>query len=270
MSFFEQEIIVDTTEGFTFLGLFETLTDLQLAHTQPVVGQYAGVGVSLNSNESIVYVAAASGNSVTWQPTAFTVVKFDEEENITNTIKLKSTTSIEVSLGQSVAGSNIDIVDITQSQIIIADLANFEGRLIDLEDTYLREDLQGYTILSAPSGASLLYTNNSAGNSPGKFTIDILKAFLQDGVELVINKNQPNGYAGLDANSKIPNNLLPEEIIFLKGTFGSAQSTTGGDLPTTGNTTGDTYLCDTEGFFSAEADAIFNLNSEAIYDINGN
>jgi hypothetical protein len=58
--------------------------------------------------------------------------------------------------------------------------------------------------------------------------------------------------------------LIPSAVVF-KGTFGSAQSTTGGDLPTSNQVTGDLYLSDENDFVSAAASVTFQSGDKAIW-----
>lgn len=72
--------------------------------------------------------------------------------------------------------------------------------------------------------------------------------------------------ADLDVNGKVPADQLPIEIVFLKGTFGSAQSTTEGDLPDQDQEVGDVYIADID-FTSTEAGGIlFRSGDKAIWD----
>lgn len=84
-----------------------------------------------------------------------------------------------------------------------------------------------------------------------------------------VNKGIANGYAPLDGTNKIPDSYLPTSTVQFKGTFGSVGSTTGGDLPSSGNTEGDLYICDTNGYSSAEAGLTFDNGDHALYDGSG-
>ena len=75
-----------------------------------------------------------------------------------------------------------------------------------------------------------------------------------------------NGVASLDNNAMVPAAQLPVSTVSFLGSFGSASSTTGGDLPSIGVNTGDTYICDTDGFVSTVASITFNAGDFAIYD----
>jgi hypothetical protein len=79
-------------------------------------------------------------------------------------------------------------------------------------------------------------------------------------------KGQAGGVATLDAvTGKLPTSQLPTSALEFKGTFGSAQSTTGGDLPATGNV-GDVYISDTNGYVSANANTTFQSGDKALWD----
>ena len=90
-----------------------------------------------------------------------------------------------------------------------------------------------------------------------------------DDKEDTINKGVANGYAPTDGSNRIPESFLPISTVVYKGTFGSGGSTTGGDLPSSGNTTGDKYICDTNGYVSTEAGLTFDSGDMALYDGSG-
>lgn len=94
--------------------------------------------------------------------------------------------------------------------------------------------------------------------------------FSPSDFEQVANKNQANGYVGLNASGFIDDQYLPTSVVNMQGTFGSAGSTTGGDLPSSGNTSGDAYTCDTDDYASTEAGITFDSGDVALYDTNGN
>ena len=80
-----------------------------------------------------------------------------------------------------------------------------------------------------------------------------------------LNKGLPNGVASLDGTGRLPASQLPIETVVFKGTFGSVGSTTGGDLPTSGLTIGDFYICDADGFASTVAGVTFDNGDKAVY-----
>jgi hypothetical protein len=86
----------------------------------------------------------------------------------------------------------------------------------------------------------------------------------------VSEKGVADGVATLDLTGRVPTSQLPLATIELKGSFGSAASTTGGDLPSSGNLQGDTYICDTDGYVSVEAGITFNTSDSAVFDALGN
>ena len=79
-------------------------------------------------------------------------------------------------------------------------------------------------------------------------------------------KGVVNGIAELDGNGLVPADQLPISVMDFKGTFGSAGSTTGGDLPSTGLSAGDVYISDEDGFASTEAGQTFDLGDWALYN----
>ena len=89
-----------------------------------------------------------------------------------------------------------------------------------------------------------------------------------DDVEKISNRGVANGTASLDATARIPVEQMPLTAVNSLGTFGSAGSTTGGDLPSTA-TQGDQYTCDTDDYTSVEAGITFKLNDKAQYDLSG-
>jgi hypothetical protein len=90
-----------------------------------------------------------------------------------------------------------------------------------------------------------------------------------DNVALKSDKGIPNGYASLDADGKHPANEQRETVVNYIGTFGSAGSFTGGDVPSSGNTIGDKYVCDEDGFVSTEAGETFDTEDTATYNSAG-
>lgn len=61
-------------------------------------------------------------------------------------------------------------------------------------------------------------------------------------------------------------NFLIDETMEFKGTFGSAKSTTRGDIPASGMMDGDYYRCDYLDYFSNRANLDFTLMDLAIWD----
>lgn len=111
------------------------------------------------------------------------------------------------------------------------------------------------TTTDVPEGSSLYYTEARVNANT-----------LVAGAEQSANKGIANGYASLDGSGKLPSSQLPTTSVEFKGSFGSAGSTTGGDLPSSGNTNGDLYICDTDGYNSVEAGLTFDSGDQAIYD----
>lgn len=79
------------------------------------------------------------------------------------------------------------------------------------------------------------------------------------------NVNIPGGVPVLDSDNKIPEVYLPYSTMTFKGTFGSATSGTGGDLPTQGVLDGDIYVCDMQDYESVVAGRTFQIGEWAIY-----
>lgn len=75
-----------------------------------------------------------------------------------------------------------------------------------------------------------------------------------------------NGVATLDGDGRLPAEQLPLNTVVFRGTFGSAGSTTGGDLPSNGTLeTGDFYICDTDAYVSVAAGLTFDNGDKAVY-----
>jgi hypothetical protein len=77
--------------------------------------------------------------------------------------------------------------------------------------------------------------------------------------------NIPGGLPQLDMDGSIPPEFLPYETMTYRGTFGSAASTTGGDLPASGALDGDVYVCAAAEYYSQVAQASFIAGQQAIY-----
>ena len=97
---------------------------------------------------------------------------------------------------------------------------------------------------------------------------------MQKSVELPLlqlrsEKNQPNGYAGIEADGFISNAILPQSLKRWLGTFGTAGSDTGGDLPTVAVSVGDTYECIIDAYNSVVAGEIFDNGDFATYNGTG-
>lgn len=82
----------------------------------------------------------------------------------------------------------------------------------------------------------------------------------------VDQKGVADGVATLDGTGRLPVSQLPIETVVFRGTFGSAGSTTGGDLPSNGTLEiGDFYICDLNGYVSVVAGLTFDNGDKAIY-----
>jgi hypothetical protein len=84
--------------------------------------------------------------------------------------------------------------------------------------------------------------------------------------EIYSEKGANNGIATLDNTGRLPASQLTLEAVSFKGTFGSAGSTTGGDLPSSEVTTGDLYICDTNNYASSVSGITFNNGDKALFD----
>jgi hypothetical protein len=84
--------------------------------------------------------------------------------------------------------------------------------------------------------------------------------------EIYAEKGANNGIATLDNTGRLPASQLTLEAVSFKGTFGSASSTTQGDLPSSEVTTGDLYICDTNNYASSVSGITFNNGDKALFD----
>lgn len=85
-----------------------------------------------------------------------------------------------------------------------------------------------------------------------------------------VGTNVAGGAVLLDNSLMVPSEYLPYNTLTFKGTFGTLDSTTGGDLPTTGVLDGDIYVCINEdGYTSAVAGVTFEYGQWAIYNGTG-
>ncbi len=152
------------------------------------------------------------------------------------------------------AGDNIslltnDVGYITLAEVPAADVTSVFGRA-----GVVVAQSGDYDTSQVPENTNLYYTDARVQAVP-----EVANA------EQVTEKGLANGYPPLDATGKIPANFLPTSTIEYKGSFGSASSTTGGDLPASANT-GDLYICDEDNFVSAVAGETFNTGDKALFD----
>jgi hypothetical protein len=77
--------------------------------------------------------------------------------------------------------------------------------------------------------------------------------------------NIPGGVPLLDEDGQIPPEFLPFFTMTYKGTFGSPNSSTRGDLPTEGVLDGDIYVCDSD-YSSSVAGKSFSAGQWAIFN----
>jgi hypothetical protein len=78
--------------------------------------------------------------------------------------------------------------------------------------------------------------------------------------------NIPGGLPQLDLDGSIPPEFLFYDTMSYRGTFGTGEFTTGGDLPTSCALDGDTYVCATEEYHSEVAGADFTAGQQAIFN----
>ena len=83
-------------------------------------------------------------------------------------------------------------------------------------------------------------------------------------------KGANSGVASLDASGKVPASQLNISAgLSFKGTFGTAGSTTGGDVPSVGLVADSYWICDTNGFTSTIAGDNFDNGDWAVYTSTG-
>ena len=84
--------------------------------------------------------------------------------------------------------------------------------------------------------------------------------------ENIANKNQSNGYAGIDNSGKIPMSLLPASLMSLKGQWNASTNTPTLSNGGAGNDIGDVYECTVPGTVNFGAGPItFALGDWAVY-----
>lgn len=84
--------------------------------------------------------------------------------------------------------------------------------------------------------------------------------------ENVSNKNQSNGYAGIDGSGKIPMSLLPASLMSLKGQWNASTNTPFLSNGGAGNDVGDVYECTVPGTVDFGSGPIaFALGDWAVY-----
>lgn len=101
------------------------------------------------------------------------------------------------------------------------------------------------------------------------YTADYATKALQDNngdqidttYQKVSEKAQPNGYASLDANGRIPYSQLPESAVEFKGTWDAATNTP--TLPTGSDVKGDMYIVNVAG---TQMGINWYVGDQAIYD----
>ena len=166
--------------------------------------------------------------------------------------------------------------DKTQNQTAIPNETTFVGTII--ADTINAGNLEFDDIISAgditmEAGKDIFSPDLLAGTGTDGVILNVIAndTRSKDNETDITNINNSigsaNGITPLNASTQIDRVFLPDGIKILKGTFGSGGSTTGGDLPSSGNITGDTYICDTDDFISTEAGLTFDTGDYALFDI---
>ena len=161
-------------------------------------------------------------------------------------------------------------------------IGQFRGLVLGVENEIARLEAQ-FTEGILDDGQVAINQNLKTTDSPtfGGITINtkFLNKAILDAMEdkytvaesdaRFINLNQKgvaNGVATLDGDGRLPTSQLPLNTVVFRGTFGSANSTTGGDLPSNGTLEiGDFYICDTNAFVSTVAGLTFDNGDKAIY-----
>jgi hypothetical protein len=147
--------------------------------------------------------------------------------------------------------TNIDFEDTDITATTIAGAISELRNELDTTEDNVNDIINGVTPISIDVASTTDLTST-----------DIASTIL----EIYAQKGAASGFATLDSNSRIPAEQLPLEAIEFKGTFGSAGSTTEGDLPSTGNNPGDLYLCDTNAYASTVAGITFESGDKALWD----
>lgn len=96
---------------------------------------------------------------------------------------------------------------------------------------------------------------------------DGLPDWVSLGAASRVGVNVAGGAVLLDNDLMIPDEYLPYNSMTYKGTFGSASSSTGGDLPSSGVLDGDIYICVADSVYASTVAGIsFDPGQWAIYD----
>lgn len=277
MAFISQELVEEETKNKSFVGFYNTLAQLQAAIPSPASNQYAGIlDTSLSKSGSTVYTVQSGA----WVEGNQTVLEYEEGEGIVVYLHTKTTSKFKLSIAPSV--DSYETEDLTNTDLIIDELAELEGTVGNIVNTYVNRDLDNYANFGSNAetleAADLFFMNDQSEAGIAKRLtyqklLEELKKELQDilgwGQPTLSNQGQVirRGYVPLDGqtNPKIDPKYLPDEVISLKGSFGS-----GGDLPATENNIGDTYICDTDGYVSNVANGlIFDEGQKAIWTSTG-
>lgn len=81
--------------------------------------------------------------------------------------------------------------------------------------------------------------------------------------------DQIGGVPLINGNGVIDAKFLPYNTLVVKGSFGSATSTAGGDLPMSDVLDGSVYICDINKYHSSVANYTFSAGQWAIYSVSG-
>jgi len=227
------------------------------------VDETDGFYKSLDDTGTVIVISGVAGvNSVTGDGVDNTdpenpVLSFpnaDEVDDSATSNKFVTAGDLSLIASALQAGDNISLLTndagyITLAEVPAADVTSVFGRA-----GVVVAEAGDYDTSQVPENTNLYYTDARVQAVP-----EVANA------EQVTEKGLANGYPPLDATGKIPASFLPTSTIEYKGSFGSASSTTGGDLPASANT-GDLYICDEDNFVSAVAGETFNTGDKALFD----
>ena len=227
------------------------------------VDEADGFYKSLDDTGTVIVISGVAGvNSVTGDGVDNTdpenpVLSFpnaDEVDDSATSNKFVTAGDLSLIASALQAGDNISLLTndagyITLAEVPAADVTSVFGRA-----GVVVAEAGDYDTSQVPENTNLYYTDARVQAVP-----EVANA------EQVTEKGLANGYPPLDATGKIPASFLPTSTIEYKGSFGSASSTTGGDLPAIANT-GDLYICDEDNFVSAVAGETFNTGDKALFD----
>lgn len=110
--------------------------------------------------------------------------------------------------------------------------------------------------------------NDKPISSATQLALDLKQNLLGFIPENIANKNQSNGYAGIDSSGKIPMNLLPASLMSLKGQWNASTNTPSLSNGGSGNDIGDVYECTVPGTVDfGDGQIEFSLGDWAVYGV---